>query len=150
MENRKKLHDYGLIMILFGVLDLVTFISDIIPAFTSGDFKQKLSEAGALGIVVTSVTIALTALIVLADVFLGIKALKVSKKPTADKGYIIVTMVFLVLSALSVIACVVAFFDATDIFGKILDLLLAVATSAIYFLFVQAANAVRNDVINGK
>ena len=82
--------------------------------------------------------------------FLGIKALKVSKNPTADKGYIIVTMVFLVLSALSVIACVVALFDATDIFGKILDLLLAVATSAIYFLFVQAANAVRNDVINEK
>lgn len=152
MENRKKLHDYGLIMILFGVLDLVTCLSYYVPMLISGKFPQELLEHSDVinPSVVVYITIALTALLVLADAFLGMKALKVSKNPTADKGYIIATMVFFVFSIVIVILGVIALFGAADIFDKILDLLLAVSTSVIYFLFMQAANAVRNDVINEK
>ena len=155
MENRKRLHDCGLALVIIGILNLFMFGATLFADFVSGGIAEQLAliEADLVGTVkaVLFVTFALVALLVAGDVLLGIKALKVSKTPNAKKGYIIVAMVSLVLSIISTISHVNGLIGGN---ANVVEAVLNVANSAlnvcIYVLFIKAANAVRKDVLSGK
>ena len=153
MENRKNLHDYGLVLIVIGILNLFMFGATIVAGLVDGSVTAGLAtvEADMLGAVkfVLGIVAVLMVLLVGADVLLGIKALKVSKNPTKDKGYITAAKVFLVLSIISTISHVRVLMTGN---APTVDGILNVANSAlnvcIYILFIKAANAVRENILN--
>lgn len=154
MLNRKNLHDYGLALIFLGVLNLFTFVTTIIAGFIDGTISDSLASVDPEIFVAVKVMLciftAIMGLIVFADVLIGIKALRVSASPTADKWYINLAKVFFVLSAVSVVFAILSFFDSgVSTFHAILNLANASLGASIYFLFVKTAQAVRNDFING-
>ena len=53
MDNRKKLHDYSIVMICFSVLNVFTFLGTVISTFIDGSFDKSLNsvEADIVGIV---------------------------------------------------------------------------------------------------
>ena len=88
-------------------------------------------------------------LIVFADAIIGIKALKISKTPTAAKGHIIAAKIFFVLSVIAAISAAVTLFDGSaPIVDAILNLANSTLGAAVYLLFIRAAQAVRRDVLN--
>lgn len=155
MENRKRLHDCGLALVIIGILNLFMFGATMVASMVDGSIAGALTtvEADMLGAVkvVLGIVAAFTAILVAADVLLGIKALKVSKTPNANKGYIIVAMVFLALSIISTISHVNSLIGGN---ADVVDAVHNVASSAlnvcIYILFIKAANAVRKDVLIAK
>ena len=155
MKNRKTLHDFGLVLIIVGILNLFMFGATIVAGLVDGSVAEALAtvEADILGAVklMLGIVMVLMLLLVAADVFLGIKAMKVSKTPTADKGYIIVAIVFLVMSVISTISQTKVMMTGN---APIVEGLLNVASSAlnvcIYAVLIKAANAVRKDVLGGK
>ena len=152
MENRKKLHDYSIIMICFAVLNVFTFVGTIIANLVDGSIGKALDtvEADMVGAVKIGLIIfsALTALLTFSDAFIGIKGLKVSREPNTDKGYIIAAKIFFVLSVLATISAVAALTDKnTQIIDGILTLANAVIDVFLYALFIKAANAVRKEAM---
>jgi uncharacterized membrane-anchored protein len=153
MENRKNLHDYGLIMIFFGILELFMFIMTVVAGLVDGSIAKALADVAPE--IQTAVKVglgimgAITGLLVFADALLGVKALKVSANPNTDNGYIIVAKVFFVLSVIATISAVVGLFDGNaPIIDTILDLVSSVLGALVYILFVRAAQAVRQDALN--
>lgn len=152
MENRKKLHDYSIIMICFAVLNVFTFVGTIIASLVDGSIGKALDTVEAdmvgavkIGLIIFSV---LTALLTFSDAFIGIKGLKVSREPNTDKGYIIAAKIFFVLSVLATISAVAALTDKnTQIIDGILTLANAVIDVFLYALFIKAANAVRKEAM---
>ena len=154
MENRRKLHDYGLVMLILGFLNLFMFGTTIVAGFVDGTIPKAFEtvEADILLAVKIGVGIVggLMGLLVFADAFLGIKALKVSKNPNAAKGYITVAKIFLVLSVISAASAIVSLFSGSiNIVDGILNAVSSSLSAVIYIMFVGAAQAVRNDVLNG-
>ena len=155
MENRKRLHDCGLALVIIGILNLFMFGATMVASRVDGSFAEAMAtvDVDMLGAVkvVLGVIAAFMAILVAVDVLLGIKALKVSKTPNAKKGYIIVAMVSLVLSIISTISHVNGLIGGN---ANVVEAVLNVANSAlnvcIYVLFIKAANAVRKDVLSGK
>lgn len=153
MENRKKLHDYGLVLIVLGVFDFFTFVSTMLIAYFDGTFTEALAKVDSDILVPVKVVLGIITVImglfVFADVLLGMKALKVSKTPVADKGYITLAKVFFVLSMIATVSNAVTLFDGN---ASISDTILNLANSAlgaiVYFSFIKYAKAVRQDVIN--
>lgn len=155
MENRRKLRENSLVLIIVGIFDLLLFGATIVDGFVTGAFNAELEKVDAslvsavkIGLIVVGV---IMALLVAADIFLGIKGMKVSANPTAKKGYITVAKVFMIMTCFAVIS------HAINIFGgkaSALDSGMNLASAAlsicIYVLFVNAAEAVRKDVIEGK
>ena len=153
MDNRKKLHDYSIVMICFAVLNIFTFIGSVISAFVDGTIDKTLEtvEPDIVGIVKITLIIFGVLLMVLAfsDAFIGFKGLKVSREPNADKGYIVVTKVFFVFNLIAVISSVLSLINnSTPIIDGILTLASTVIDVIVYALFIKAATAVRQDVIN--
>lgn len=153
MENRKKLHDYGLVLVVLGIFDFFTFVSTMLITYFDGTLTEALAKVDSdillpVKIVLGIITV-IMGLLVFADVLLGIKALKISKKPIADKGYITIAKVFFVLSMIATVSNAVTLFGGN---APIADAILNFANSAlgatVYFLFIKAAQAVRQDVLN--
>ena len=154
MENRKNLHDYGLVLIVLGVLNLFMFVSTVITGLVDGSLAEGLATVDADILVAVKVVLGVFAvlmgLLVFADVLIGMKALKVSKTPNTDKGYITAAKVFCVMSIISAISAFVTLFDGSaPIVDAILNLANAALGAAVYIYFIKAAQAVRRDVING-
>ena len=110
MELRKKLHDYGMGVMFLSVLNLFMFCTTIIKAFIDGTVEEalKLAPAEHLGGVkiFLYVVMGLEVVLFVAQFLIGRKGIKVSKEPTAAKGYITWAKVFLVLSVLSVLSII--------------------------------------------
>lgn len=155
MKNRKNLHDYGLVLVVLGVLNLFVFVSTIVADLVDGTITEALATVEPDILVAVKIVLGVFAgiigLFVFADVLIGIKALKVSKNPSADKGYITAAKVFFVMSVISAISAFVSFFDGSvHIVDAILNFANAALGAGVYVLFVKAAQAVRRDVLNGE
>ena len=155
MENRKKLHEYGLVLVILGICNLFMFVGDIVAGIVKGEMAAAFAAVDP-GIllpvkIVYVVFCVILGLLVFADILIGIKAMKVSKNPTASKGYIVVAKIFLVVT------CIAAIFGIINVFGGTssaidsgMDLAKTALDICIYSLFVQSADAVRKDVLNEK
>ena len=153
MTNRKNLHDYGLALISLAVLHLFIFITSVVSGFIDGTISEALATVDPEILVAVKVMLCIfgviIAIIVCADAFIGIQALKVSANPTADKWHINLAKVFFVLSAIAVVFAILSFFDSgVSSFNAILNLVNAILSVGVYFLFIKAASAVRNDALN--
>ena len=154
MQNRKNLHDYGLVLVVLGVLNLFMFVSTIVAGLVDGSIANALADVEASILVAVKVSLgvigALMGLLVLADVFIGVKALKVSKNPNTDKGYITAAKVFFVMSVIATISHIVTLVGGNaPIVDTILNLVNAALSAVVYAYFIKYAQAVRKDVING-
>ena len=154
MKNRQRLRDCGLALIIFGILDLFVFVGTIIDSLVDGTVAEGLANVEADILVAVKVVLIIFAVflgvLVAADIFLGIKAIKVSQNPDASKGHIIVAKVFLILSAIATVSCAISIFgNSPSVVDSILNVANSTLSVAIYTLFVVSAEAVRKDVIDG-
>ena len=154
MKNRQNLRDYGIALIFIGILNLFNFATIIIDSFIDGTITNAFASIESDIIVAVRVVLTviglIMALISFADAFVGIKGIKVSAKPTMEKGYIIAATVFFCMSILSIIGGVIVMTDGNgQMLGKGLNIANSVLSACIYLLFIKAAKAVREDVIKG-
>ena len=156
MENKRKtLHDYSLVLILLAVLDVFSFFAMAIAGIVNGSISETLATvepdlvgAVKIGLIVCFV---IMALLTFSTAFVGFKGLKVSREPNADKGYITVAKIFLVLSAIAAVSFFASLFDGnSDLVDAIFSFANVVLDLVIYALFIKAANAVRADFLAGK
>ena len=155
MENRRKLHESGVVLIILGIFNLFMFLATIVKSIVDGSVAAELAAVEpdiAVAVkVVLIVFCALLSLLVMADVFLGIKAIKVSKNPTASRGYIIVAFIFLVIVAIAIISNAISVFSGHgSVFDSSLNLGNTALSAFIYAWFIGNAEAVRKDVLNGE
>ena len=155
MKNKTKLRESGIVLIVLGILNVLTFVSTVVKSLVDGSISGALATVEAdILVAVKVVLIVLCAIMLLiagADIFLGVKAIKVSKKPNASKGYIIVAKVFTILTCIAVISNIISMFtgNAASAVNSGLNIASYALSLCIYILFIKSAEAVRNDYING-
>ena len=155
MENRRKLRESGIALILVGIYNVFMFIATIVDSIIDGTVSEAFAKVDADILVAVKVGVILVcvimALLAAADIFLGIKGMQVSKNPTASRAYIIVTFSFLILSFIAVILNAISVFSGESaVLDASLNTGMTVVSICIYSLFIGAAEAVRKDVLNEK
>ena len=155
MKNKTKLRENGIVLIVLGILNVLTFVSTVVKSLVDGTISGALATVEAdILVAVKVVLIVLCAIMLLiagADIFLGVKAIKVSKKPNASKGYIIVAKVFAILTCIAVISNIISMFTgnaASAVDGGV-NMASYALSLIIYSFLIKSAEAVRNDYING-
>ena len=155
MKNKTRLRENGIVLIVLGIYNILTFVSTVVKSLIDGTISGALATVEAdILVAVKVVLIVLCAIMVLiagADIFLGVKAIKVSKNPNASKGYIIVAKVFSILTCIAVISNIISMFTgnaASAVDGGV-NMASYALSLIIYSFFIKSAEAVRNDYING-
>lgn len=152
---KTKLRENGIVLIVFGIFNILTFVSTVVKSLIDGTISGELATVEADILVAVKVVLIVLCVIMFliagADIFLGVKAIKVSKNPNASKGYIIVAKIFSILTCIAIISNIISMFTgnvASAVDGAV-NMVSYALTLCIYCLFIKSAVAVRNDYING-
>ena len=153
MKNKQNLRECGLVLIFLGIVHLFIFLATFVESLVDGTVAEAFANVDPSILtavkVVTGIFVALVGLIVVADVFIGIKALKVSKNNSADKGHITASKVFFVLSVIAAISAVVSLIDGSaSIIDGIINLAESTLGACIYLYVVKIGNAFRQEVLH--
>ena len=140
-QAQKNLKYSSLFVLLFAVLSLI----NIIAALAFGPLNQAEIPAGAPEntLAITKIFLLVVSLLMLVpDVYVGVKGLRVAKTPNTSKGHIVWACILFVFSALALIDPVVACLkdgawgeNVGALFNIGLDLI-------IYYEFIVQAKAV--------
>ena len=155
MENKSRLRENAIVLIVFGILNVFMFVATVVKSLVDGTLTEGLANIEpdilvAVKVVLVIIGVLMTVLAA-ADLLLGIKALKVSKNPDASKTYITIAKIFLILSAIGVVTHAISIFNGTASSAIDAGLNTASATLSVcvYALFINSAEAVRKDYLNG-
>lgn len=145
MENSKKnLKIMSLCMFLCVLLSLVRIVTE----FALGAYDFKNAPQGteqAIWNATVIVILAVAALVVISQLFLGFKGLSVAKNPDNSGAHIIIAKIFLVITILAVIGSVVDLIQTKNFSGGIVELIDCLIDVAIYFYYIKYAKEVRKN-----
>ena len=146
METSRK--NLRLMSLLLLVLSAISLIRVIVSAAISG-FKVEYLPEGVTEDVVKGVFIVIfgfSILLLIPQVYIAIKGLKVANNPDSSKGYIIWAKVLLVLSIIAVLSSVANIAQSTDKTTGFMELIDIGLDVVIYFMFIKYATAVYKSV----
>lgn len=144
-QSKKNLKSMSIVMLILAGLSLVSFILDLI--FT--DYNVEAFEGVSKEVLTAAVIIVgiLGFIILLPQVYIGIKGIKVAKNPDSSKAHIVWATILFIISVIGVVLFSAQVF-ASDKSGamsavKICDVVIDVM---LYCMYLQYAREVRAGV----
>ncbi len=140
-QARKHLKKTSIVVLIFAGLSLISIVAQLIW----GDFSQASIPEGSpdnILLITKMVLLAISLLLLIPDVYIGIKGLKVAKKPNSSKGHIVWAIILFVLSIISLISSVVGLFSTESIGENISDIFSVLLEILIYFEYIKYAKMV--------
>ena len=148
MDNRKKLNDVSIALIVLAACDLFSFFGTLLVKYFDGTFESALPEASASVITIAVIILLVFGAIVTgAQILIGYKGYKESKNPTGAKGYITAAYIFWVIAILGVVTSAVSVFKATgtDSIVNGISVISVALDVCIYGMFITEAKKLRKS-----
>ena len=144
METRNHLKVSSIVILLFAGFSLLQIVSELL----FGELNNASIPDGAPNniLLITKIfLLCVSVLLLIPSVYVGVKGLKVAKKPDSSKGHIVLATIILVIAVLNLIDPVLGFInkeDFTETLGAAFSVLLEIV---IYFDYVKYAKAVAKE-----
>lgn len=142
MENtRKELKLTSIVILVFAALSLVSVITSII----FGDFSSLADTPDGVLLASKIIVVVIAALILLPQVYVGVKGIKIAKAPVSTKAHIVWATILLVISVISVIMFVADLFKAGNTAQEVGDLCNAVVEGVLFIEYIRLAKAIAKE-----
>ena len=142
MEQKKRnLKNISIVVLIFVAISLANIVRGIVMTdFSAAQIPEGSSENLVLFAKIFIIGISL--LLLAPNIYIGVKGLKLAKKPnSAAKAHIIWGIILLVFSVFAVIAPIQSLVNKGDIIDNILSLLSAILDVIVFFEYVRCAKA---------
>ena len=140
-QSRKNLKIMSVVVLIFAACSLVHMAAALIFNAISVSTLPAGISPDMIKLIVAGVTI----LLLLPQVYVGLRGLQIAKNPVATKGHIIWAVILFVLSALSIIDPIVGIVTNNNVSGNI-SMVLGVALELfVFYDFIKYANEVLNE-----
>jgi hypothetical protein len=143
MENsRKNLKFMSIGMLILAALSFVRILLDLIftdftqAALDAEGFSQEFVTAGIIIVAVISF------ILLLPQIYIGIKGLRVAKNPDSSKGHIIWGIILLIITILGLVSPAIAIIKMEDVFTNISSVLSIAVDVVVLYEYVKYAKAV--------
>ena len=145
-KARKNLKEISILILILLGLSIVRMILEIaLGGLGLTDIPEgvpkDLFRVTMIAIVVVSF------ILLLPQLYLGVKGLKVSANPDASKGHIVWAKVLFVFGVIAAISCILDLFEKGNLFSDILGLADIILDLCIYIIYIYNANQVRASVL---
>ena len=137
-KARKNLRITSIVVLIFAGLSLINIVAQLIW----GDFNNAPIPEGSSDSVLLIAKIVLfgiSLLLLIPDVYIGVKGLKVAKKPDSSKGHTVWAIILFVLSIIALISPIVRLFSAESIRESISAISSGLVQILIYFEYIKDA-----------
>ena len=144
-QSRKHLRISSIIVLIFAGLTLLNLVSEL----AYGELNNAAIPADAPDniLLITKIFVLVVSFIfLLPQTYVGIKGLKLAKKPDASKAHIVIAVILLVLAATGLSSPALALIKGEDIFENISAILSIIVEILVFFDYIKFAIAVRKEV----
>ena len=149
-QTRKNLKTSSIIVLALGGLSLLNILFELFFGQLNGELNNAAIPEGAPEniVLITKIFIlVVSVLLLLPQAYIGIKGLRIAKKPDSSKGHIVWGIILIVFTATGLISPLLAFVQGNgNAFGNISELCSMVVDVVVLFEYVKYARAVRNGI----
>ena len=142
METSKKnLKTASIIVLIFAALSLIRIIVNTCTT----DFKAAAIEAGvneSLGMVTAILTCAISIVLLLPQIYVGVKGMKFAENPDGSKAHIVWAIILTVCTVIGLFSTISGMVKSGDYVYNIFVLVDGVVDIALYFLYIKYAKQV--------
>ena len=142
-QARKRLKTSSIVVLILGGLTLLNILFEVF----FGNLNDAVSPEGASAtilLIVKILVLAVSLVLFLPQLYIGIKGLKMAKKPDSSKGHIVWGIILLVITAIGLIAPLRALIQGDGrAFANVSEFLSIAVDVMILFEYVRLARAVR-------
>ena len=141
-QSRKRLKITSLIVLLFAGLTLLNVVSELLL----GDLNEVAIPDGAptnILLITKIVVFVVSLLLLLPQVYIGFKGIKIAKHPDASRGHITWGIILLIFSILGLISPIIAVINQETVFSNVSALLSILVEILVFFDYIQCARSVR-------
>ena len=144
IKERKTLKEYSIVILVFAAL---SFARIIIDAITHGFGSQALNVEGVpenVAQIVAIIIFVMALLLLLPDVYVGVKGMKESNNPTGARAHIVWALILAILSLVGTVSSLGDMIKEFD-FDKLLLVLDLAVDVVLFFAYYLVAKKIANN-----
>jgi uncharacterized membrane protein YhaH (DUF805 family) len=140
-KARKNLRISSIVILIFAGLSLINIVAQLIW----GDFSNAPIPDGSsdsILLIAKTVLLGVSLLLLIPDVYIGVKGLKAAKNPSSSKEHIVWATILFVLSIIALISPILGLFSSDSVRESISAILSCLVQILIYFEYIRDAKRV--------
>ena len=142
--SRNHLKEASFLVLLFTAFSFIRMIIQVFVGFEADPTQVGVSHEI---IVVTMIVMFVVGLILLLpQLYVGVKGMKIAKNPTSAKGHIVWAVILLVFSAFGIISTVTSIAEQINVVDNVITLVDHALDVIVYCMYIKYANRVLKGI----
>ena len=142
--SRNHLKEASFLVLLFTAFSFIRMIIQVFVGFEADPTQVGVSHEI---IVVTMIVMFVVGLILLLpQLYVGVKGMKIAKNPTSSKGHIVWAVILLVFSAFGIISTVTSIAEQINVVDNVITLIDHALDVIVYCMYIKYANRVLKGI----
>lgn len=142
--SRNHLKEASFLVLLFTAFSFIRMIIQLFVGFEADPTQVGVSHEI---IVVTMIIMFVVGLILLLpQLYVGVKGMKIAKNPTSSKGHIVWAVILLVFSAFGIISTVTSIAEQINVVDNVITLVDHALDVIVYCMYIKYANRVLKGI----
>ena len=142
--SRNHLKEASFLVLLFTAFSFIRMIIQVFVGFEADPTQVGVSHEI---IVVTMIVMFVVGLILLLpQLYVGVKGMKIAKNPTSSKGHIVWAVILLVFSAFGIISTVTSIAEQINVVDNVITLVDHALDAIVYCMYIKYANRVLKGI----
>lgn len=142
--SRNHLKEASFLVLLFTAFSFIRMIIQVFVGFEADPTQVGVSHEI---IVVTMIVMFVVGLILLLpQLYVGVKGMKIAKNPTSSKGHIVWAVILLVFSAFGIVFTVSSIAEQINVIDNVITLVDHALDVIVYCMYIKYANRVLKGI----
>lgn len=143
-NSRNHLKEASFLVLLFTAFSFIRMIIQVFVGFEADPTQVGVSHEI---IVVTMIVMFVVGLILLLpQLYVGVKGMKIAKNPISSKGHIVWAVILLVFSAFGIISTVTSIAEQINVVDNVITLVDHALDVIVYCMYIKYANRVLKGI----
>ena len=143
-NSRNHLKEASFLVLLFTAFSFIRMIIQVFVGFEADPTQVGVSHEI---IVATMIVVFVVGLILLLpQLYVGVKGMKIAKNPTSSKGHIVWAVILLVFSAFGIISTVTSIAEQINVVDNVITLVDHALDVIVYCMYIKYANRVLKGI----
>ena len=142
--SRNHLKEASFLVLLFTAFSFIRIIIQLFVGFEADPTQVGVSHEIIVATMIVMLVVGL--ILLLPQLYVGVKGMKIAKNPTSSKGHIVWAVILLVFSAFGIIATVSSIVEQVNVVDNVITLVNHALDVIVYCMYIKYANRVLKGI----
>lgn len=142
--SRNHLKEASFLVLLFTAFSFIRMIIQVFVGFEADPTQVGVSHEIIVATMIVMFVVGL--ILLLPQLYVGVKGMKIAKNPTSSKGHIVWAVILLVFSAFGIISTVTSIAEQINVVDNVITLVDHALDVIVYCMYIKYANRVLKGI----